>query len=108
MPPPFELNCSGFTPPSVNQHTIVAPGVPIPRVRVTPMSFSPQTGYIYAQGQAMVGLARRPQDPWLSNGGGFQLTLPDLVGIIAAVDTRTSRVVWKHEVPRRCSARVGL
>ena len=99
VPPPFQLNCSGFTPPSVNQHTIVAPGVPIPRVRVTPMSFSPQTGYIYAQGQAMVGLARRPQDPWLSNAGGFQLTLPDPVGIIAAVDTRTSRVVWKHEVP---------
>ncbi|MCH7749842.1 MAG: PQQ-binding-like beta-propeller repeat protein [Acidobacteria bacterium] len=101
VPPPFELNCSGFTPPSVNQHTIVAPGVPIPRVRVTPMSYSPQTGYIYAQGQAMVGLARRPQDPWLSNAGGFQLTLPDGIGIIAAVDTRTSRVVWKHEVPTR-------
>jgi len=77
----------------------VAPGVPIPRVRVAPMSYNPQTGYIYAQGHAMVGLARRPQDPWLSNAGGFQLTLPDPVGIIAAVDTRTSRVVWKHEVP---------
>ena len=99
VPPPFELSCSGFTPPSVNQHTIVAPGVPIPRVRVTPMSYSPQTGYIYAQGQAMVGLARRPQDPWLSNAGGFQLTLPDPVGIIAAVDTRTGRLAWKHEVP---------
>ena len=99
VPPPFELSCSGFTPPSVNQHTIVAPGVPIPRVRVAPMSYNPQTGYIYAQGHAMVGLARRPQDPWLSNAGGFQLTLPDPVGIIAAVDTRTSRVVWKHEVP---------
>ena len=99
VPPPFQLSCSGFTPPSVNQHTIVAPGVPIPRVRVTPMSYNPHTGYIYAQGHAMVGLARRPQDPWLSNAGGFQLTLPDPVGIIAAVDTRTSRVVWKHEVP---------
>ena len=99
VPPPFELSCSGFTPPSVNQHTIVAPGVPIPRVRVTPMSYSPQTGYIYAQGHAMVGLARRPEDPWLSNAGGFQLTLPAPVGIIAAVDTSNGRVVWKHEVP---------
>jgi alcohol dehydrogenase (cytochrome c) len=99
VPPPFQLSCSGFTPPSVDQHTVVAPGVPIPRVRVTPMSYSPQTRYIYAQGIAMVGLARRPRDPWLSNAGGFQLTLPDAVGIIAAVDTRTGRVVWKQEVP---------
>ena len=43
VPPPFELNCSGFTPPSLNQHTVVAPGVPIPMVRVAPMSYNPQT-----------------------------------------------------------------
>ena len=99
VPPPFELNCSGFTPPMVNEHTVVAPGVPIPRVRVTPMSFSPQTGYIYAQGNATVGRARRFEDPWHWNLDDNELTLPDPVGIIAAVDTRTSRVVWKHEVP---------
>ena len=99
VPPPFELNCSGFTPPMVNEHTIVAPGVPIPRVRVTPMSFSPQTGFIYAQGNATVGRARRFEDPWHWNLDDNELTLPDPVGILAAVDTRTSQVVWKHEVP---------
>ena len=99
VPPPFELSCSGFTPPMVNEHTIVAPGVPIPRVRVTPMSFSPQTGYIYAQGRAMVGRARRFEDPFHWRLDDNELTLPDPVGILAAVDTRTSRVVWKHEVP---------
>ena len=99
VPPPFELSCSGFTPPMVNEHTIVAPGVPIPRVRVTPMSFSPQTGYIYAQGRAMVGRARRFEDPFHWRIDDNELTLPDPVGILAAVDTRTSRVVWKHEVP---------
>lgn len=99
VPPPFELNCSGFTPPMVNEHTIVAPGVPIPRVRVTPMSFSPDTGYIYAQGRAVVGRARRFQDPFHWRLDDNELTLPDPVGIIAAVDTRTSRVVWKHEMP---------
>ena len=41
VPPPFELSCSGFTPPMVNEHTIVAPGVPIPRVRVTPDVLQP-------------------------------------------------------------------
>ena len=99
VPPPFELNCSGFTPPMVNEHTVVAPGVPIPRVRVTPMSFSPQTGYIYAQGRAMVGRARRFEDPWHWRIDDNELTLPDPVGILAAVDTRNSRVVWRHEVP---------
>ena len=99
VPPPFTLNCSGFTPPAVDQHTVVAPGVPIPRVRVTPMSYSPQTRYIYAQGHAMVGRARRFQDPWLSRAGGYHLTLPRPVGIIAAVDTRTGAVAWKKEIP---------
>ena len=99
VPPPFELNCSGFTPPSVNEHTVVAPGVPIPRVRVTPMSFNPQTGYIYAQGRAMVGRARRFEDPWHWHTGDSDLTLPEAVGIIAAVDTQTTEVVWRHEVP---------
>ena len=99
VPPPFQLNCSVFTPPSSDQHTVVAPGAPIPRVRVTPMSFNPQTGYIYAQGHAHVGRSRRFEDPWLSRPTGNQLTLPDSVGIIAAVDTRDGTVVWKKEVP---------
>ena len=88
VPPPFELNCSSYTPPSVDEQTVVAPGLPIPRVRVTPMAFSPQTGYIYAQGRAHVGRARRFADPFVWNTSQFHLTLPDAVGILAAVDTR--------------------
>ncbi len=99
VPPPFELNCSSFTPPSVDRHTVVAPGAPIPLVRVTPMSFSPQTGYIYAQGRAHVGRARRFEDPWLSRPSGDHISLPEAIGIISAVDPRTNRVVWKQEVP---------
>lgn len=100
VPPPFELNCSAFTPPSVHEFTVVAPSVPIPRVRVTPMSFSPQTGYIYAQGLATVGRARRWPDPWHWKLNDNELTLPEAFGVIAAVDTQTNQVVWKHEVPR--------
>ena len=33
VPPPFQLNCSSYTPPSVDEQTVVAPGVPIPLVR---------------------------------------------------------------------------
>ena len=108
VPPPFELSCSSFTPLSLTEHTIVAPGVPIPMVRVTPMAFSPQTGYIYAQGRGHVGRARRFEDPWISDNrpaGYNRLTLPDSTGILAAVDGRTGRVAWKKEFP---GARLGL
>ena len=99
VPPPFRLNCSSYTPPSVDEQTVVAPGVPIPLVRVTPLAFSPQTGYIYAQGRAHVGRARRFADPFVWNTARFHLTLPDAVGILAAVDTETGRVVWRKEMP---------
>ena len=100
VPPPFELNCSSYTPPSLDRYDVVAPGAPIPMVRVTPMSFSPQTGYIYAQGRAHVGRAFRFDDPWISDnrGSGYvRLTLPESTGILAAVDGRTGEVVWKNE-----------
>ena len=100
VPPPFELSCSFYTPPSLDRQDVVAPGAPIPMVRVTPMSFSPQTGYIYAQGRAHVGRAFRFDDPWISDnrGSGYlRLTLPESTGILAAVDGRTGDVVWKNE-----------
>ena len=101
VPPPFELSCSFFTPPSVDQQTVVALGAPIPMVRVTPMSFSPQTGYIYAQGRGHVGRAKRFEDPWISDnrpGGYLRLGLPESVGVLAAVDPRTNTVAWKQEL----------
>ena len=102
VPPPFELSCSFFTPPSVDQQTVVALGAPIPMVRVTPMSFSPQTGYIYAQGRGHVGRAKRFEDPWISDnrpGGYLRLGLPESAGVLAAVDPRTNTVAWKQEIP---------
>ncbi len=102
VPPPFELSCSVFTPPSVDQHAVVALGAPIPMVRVTPMSFSPQTGYIYAQGRGHVGRAKRFDDPWISDNrpaGYDRIGLPESSGVLAAVDPRTNTVVWKQELP---------
>jgi len=100
--PPFELSCSFFTPPSVGQETVVGLGSPIPMVRVTPMSFSPQTGYIYAQGRGHVGRAKRFEDPWISDnrpGGYLRVGLPESAGVLAAVDPQTNRVVWKQDIP---------
>ncbi len=100
VPPPFELSCDEYTPPSLNQHTLVAPGSPIPMVRVTPMSFSPQTGYIYAQGRGHVGRIRRFEDPWISDnrGSGYvRIGLPESTGVLAAVDGRTNTIAWKQQ-----------
>ena len=102
VPPPFELSCSAFTPPSVDQETVVALSAPIPMVRVTPMSFSPQTGYIYAQGRGHVGRAKRFADPWISDnrpGGYLRLGLPESTGVLAAVDPKTNTIAWKQELP---------
>lgn len=47
--PPFVLDCGGFTPPYLDRHNVLSPVSPIAGSnRVTPMSFSPQTGYFYA------------------------------------------------------------
>ena len=99
VPAPWILDCGGFTPPFVDRHDVVAPGAPIPGVRVTPMSHSPQTGYFYAQGRGHIGRARRiSDDPWFRGRARGYSTLPDPVGIVGAIDSRTNRIVWKHEV----------
>ena len=101
VPPPFELSCSFFTPPSVDTPAVVGLGSPIPMVRVTPMSFSPDTGLIYAQGRSHVGFARRFEDPWISDnrpGGYDRLGLPESTGVLAAVDPRTNTVTWKVDL----------
>jgi alcohol dehydrogenase (cytochrome c) len=102
VPPPFELSCSAFTPPSVDQETVVALSSPIPMVRVAPMAFSPHTGYIYAQGRGHVGRAKRFADPWISDnrpGGYLRLGLPESTGVLAAVDPTTNTIAWKQELP---------
>jgi alcohol dehydrogenase (cytochrome c) len=97
---PWVLDCSGFVPPFINRHNVVAPGAPIPGVRVTPMAFSPQTGYFYAQGSGSVGRARRiSDDPWFRGGSTGAPGLPPGTGVVAAIDSRTNRIVWKKEVP---------
>jgi glucose dehydrogenase/plastocyanin len=100
IPKPFVIDCTGFAPPYVNKHNVVAPNVPIPGVRVTPMSYSPQTGFIYAQGVARLGRARRlTDDPWFQGAGGSDVTLPESIGIFAAIDVRSNKIVWKKEGP---------
>jgi alcohol dehydrogenase (cytochrome c) len=100
--PPFVLDCTGFTPPFVDKHNIVAPvGGVAGVIRVTPMSYSPQTGYFYAQGSGGVTRARRiSKDPWFRGNAPMLDLLPASVNVLAAIDSRTNKIAWKHELPQ--------
>ncbi len=85
-----------FPPPSKDPQNVLAPWF---GVRVTPMSFSPQTGLVYVRGTATVDWRRRTEDPfWFRIGAGF---VPGMngYGYFAAFDAKTSKIVWKQELP---------
>ena len=95
-PKGFEIGCF-FTPAVVQKPNILAPNY---GMRVAPMAYSPQTGYFYATGAAGLTWLRRADDPhFFSNS--FNSRVPGInalnYGVIAAIDSRTNKVVWKKE-----------
>ncbi|MGB9069801.1 MAG: PQQ-binding-like beta-propeller repeat protein [Candidatus Acidiferrales bacterium] len=96
IPPGFELGCF-FTPASTEKPGLLAP---VYGMRATPMAFDPQTQYFYATGAAALQWLRRSDNP-----GFFSLTISGRVpgvnrlgfSVLAAIDSRTNRVVWKKE-----------
>ena len=95
-PKGFEIGCF-FTPAIVQKPNVLAPNY---GMRVAPMSFSPQTGYFYATGAAGLTWLRRAEDPhFFSNS--FNARVPGInalnYGVLAAIDSRTNKVVWKKE-----------
>ena len=63
-------------------------------VRVTSISYSPQTGYFYAQGRGGIGRARRiSDDPWFRGQTyGAYSTLPPGNAVLVAIDSRTNKI----------------
>lgn len=95
-PKGFEIGCF-FTPAAVQKPNVLAPNY---GMRVAPMSFSPQTGYFYTTGAAGLTWLRRADDPhFFSNS--FNQRVPGInalnYGVLAAIDSRTDKVVWKKE-----------
>jgi len=96
IPHGFELGCF-FTPASTEKPNLLAP---VYGMRATPMAFDPQTQYFYVTGNAGLQWLRRAENP-----GFFSLTIsgraPGLnelgFGILAALDSRTNKIVWKKE-----------
>jgi alcohol dehydrogenase (cytochrome c) len=94
VPKGFEIGCF-FTAASVQKPNVLAPNY---GMRVAPMAFSPQTGYFYATGAASLSWLRRAEDPnffstaWNGRVPGINSLG---YGVLAAIDSRTNRIVWK-------------
>ena len=94
IPAGFVLGC-GFTPKSVAVPNLLAQP---PNVKIVTMSYSPNTGYFYAQAIARLAWSRRSEDPYFLAPEG---NVPGLtrLAILAAVDSRTGKIAWKKEMP---------
>src|SRR5262249_3058036 len=69
-------------------------------MRVTPMAYSPQTGYFYAIGNASLQWFRRAEDPYVFIlGAGRVPGLPPGHAVMAAFDSRTNKLAWKKDYP---------
>jgi len=99
---------SAFTPPSMPPPSADPPNILATGfgVRVAPMSYSPQTGYFYAQGMASLGLRRRSADPYYFGGSGRAPSAGSL-GVFGAIDSRTNKIAWKKEVSAAVLGRSG-
>ena len=97
LPRGFDLRCDYFTPASVEKPNLLTPKF---GMRVAPMAYNPDTGYFYATGNASLGWLRRDENPWFFSNT-FNQRVPGLnalgYGVLAAIDSRTNKVVWKKE-----------
>ncbi len=97
IPAGFDLGCF-FTPAAVDKPNLL---VPVYGMRATPMAFDPQTHFFYATGNAGLQWFRRTKDPDFFSLG-FSNRVPGLgklgYGVLAAIDSRTDKIVWKNEI----------
>jgi quinohemoprotein ethanol dehydrogenase len=102
IPTGFVLGCT-YSPASLSVPNLLATGF---TVRVVPMSYSPETGYFYAQGISTVSWRRRAEDPYYFGPNG---KVPGIqsTGIFGAIDAKTGKLVWKKEVPASLLGRGG-
>ncbi len=92
IPSGFVLGCF-FAPASLDVPNLLTPAW---GMRVVPMAFSPQTGYFYAIGNASLQWFRRAEDPYIFIlGAGKVPGMPPGHAVMAAIDSRTNRIVWK-------------
>lgn len=71
---------------------------PVLATRAAPLAYSPDTGYFYAAAAIWPYWVQRYEDPKFFTGGA---SVPGIKysSILAAVDSKTNKVVWRKKVP---------
>jgi outer membrane protein assembly factor BamB/mono/diheme cytochrome c family protein len=99
IPAGFVLDCN-LPPPSYRRLNVLGPEA---GVRVNPMSYSSQSGYLYALGNAYLTWRRRSEDPLAYDLIGFSDRVPGLEATssrtLAAIDIRTGKIAWSQSTP---------
>jgi alcohol dehydrogenase (cytochrome c) len=73
---------------------------PLLATRAAPMSYSPQTGYIYATASVYPSWVRRIEDPkFFSAFSAQHVPGQKQYGVIAAINPQTGRIAWKKRMP---------
>jgi alcohol dehydrogenase (cytochrome c) len=94
IPSGWILGCF-FAPPSLEMPNLITPSW---GMRVVPMSFSPQTRYLYAIGNSSLQWFRRAEDPYIFIlGAGKVPGMPQGRAMMAAIDSSTGKIAWRKE-----------
>jgi len=112
IPAGFGFSCSFFTPWNTDSDkpNLLSRG---PWTRFEPMSYDPQTGYLYVQGKDQLEWNWQSRRPFTWDFSDFFLLTrvpgvnKDAALIFAAVDTRNDKVVWRKEMRYTASWGVG-
>src|SRR5262249_36921637 len=103
IPPGFILRCEPFVPlsddpPNVLSHSMLS-------TPFSPMSYSPESGYFYIQGQDRMQWQWGSHEPPNWEFGPSLFVTPRVpnidkqaIMIFAAVDPKTYKIVWKKEM----------
>jgi alcohol dehydrogenase (cytochrome c) len=94
IPPGFVAGCY-FDPVTVDAPNLYLPHM---NMRQTPMAYSPQLGYLYASVCVNPAWIRRAESPWVF-ARPTRLPGQKQYGLMAAVDSRTGKLVWQKRVP---------
>jgi alcohol dehydrogenase (cytochrome c) len=93
IPPGFKAGCY-FDPIEADMPNVYLPHM---NMRQTPMAYSPQTGYLYASVCVNPAWVRRDETGWAFIRPS-RLPGQKQYGLMAAVDSRTDKVMWQKRV----------
>ena len=79
--------------------------MPHMNMRQTPMAYSPKTGYLYASACINPAWIRRAESPWVFLRP-TRLPGQQQYGLMAAVDSRTGKLVWQKKLDSQPFTRI--